>query len=274
MFRSKSDIKKLFSEIAVGYSLNAIMSSYPQSGSTWLRYCIEYLSKRPTFSVPTSNAKTWVREMNAPLGFLVDIGVDVYANPIINKSHYISNIGQCKNKVKPKLLLLVRDYKDVIIRHSCYKNYLQDEYCSLKNKPLRKGWMKRFKKDIGGYIDNSHGHDYIYPLLQFSQYDGCKKIIYYEDIVCDLPSVLYELSSYLGFDLCYLSEFMCNIDMHKNNAIKIYNTYNRSFLKVNDKKIGYHKDKIPEDKLTELDDIVYNKYPDIFDKYLLRYKEK
>lgn len=73
--------------------------SYPRSGNTWTRYCIEFLTERPTVGIADSLSR-----LKMPILF------SSYENCVFRKSHYLD--------INPnKLLFLIRNFKECIPRH-------------------------------------------------------------------------------------------------------------------------------------------------------------
>ena len=97
--------------------------SYPRSGNTWLRYCIEFLSKKPT-AIPGSKNLGG----NSICEVIPNMGVDIKAHPICGKSHNTLDLNK-----KHKVIVLVRDYKEAIVRH--YKMLAKDT-CAIKKQFL------------------------------------------------------------------------------------------------------------------------------------------
>jgi hypothetical protein len=50
--------------------------SYPRSGNTWIRYCLEFFTERPTL------ASSFVDEKNEPLDWLAGLNIDFNKPPI------------------------------------------------------------------------------------------------------------------------------------------------------------------------------------------------
>lgn len=80
--------------------------SYPRSGNTWMRYCLEFLSERPTMGVGVN-----MRER--PLGETFNLGVNLEAAPIVKKMHY----GKIRKNIE-RCIMILRDPYYCIQRHT------------------------------------------------------------------------------------------------------------------------------------------------------------
>lgn len=121
--------------------------SYPRSGNTLFRGFVEFLSGQPTNGLIDKPDKR--DKLQKPL--------------LVNKGAFIAckNHGWDASKINTGdvVFLLVRDFKECIIRH---------------NKATRKIDYESFK----GYIT-----DYINLLVSYDLYTGHKALFYYEDFL-------------------------------------------------------------------------------------------
>ena len=90
--------------------------SYPRSGNTWMRYCLESLTKRPTLEYLGGNEfpglnEWWPFSMKfANIDISKDIIWKIHFRYVLKKAGYF-------NKNRDKIILLLRDYKEALIRN-------------------------------------------------------------------------------------------------------------------------------------------------------------
>ena len=202
--------------------------SYPRSGNTWLRYCIEVLTNNRTIGYLGSDAK--------------DSGVlpknRTNEKPILIKRHETSDIKE------GNLILIVRNYKEVIIRHNSVKTIMED------------------------YSSNNRV-TYLKLLNFYHTYKGKKMIIYYEDLIDDLKNTIDKVLNFLGLEVSIdsIDDFFSNIEEHKLKSLSIYGE-----SKTKGKTTIYHSNKLSSDELIQWDNFLLKNNKVIFEKYLKRYK--
>lgn len=115
-----------------------LLLSYPRSGNTWSRYCIEYLTKRPTgeaeYLFPINRYNKF---MNNPINNNFELGVDYNRAPIIKLHEYTPKYEEKKYGGK-YLILILRNYKECILRHEmgysiCVNALQSSRYYFFKN---------------------------------------------------------------------------------------------------------------------------------------------
>ena len=224
-----------------GGSLNLLVS-YPRSGNTWIRYCIEYLTKQLTIgSLNNPNP------IEKGIGYCTDIGVDFSKDIILNKQHFIKD-EQINNN---KIIFILRNYKEVIVKQH-YQGTPAD-------------FTKEFKKRLY--------RKYMTLLEKYNKWDENKRIlIYYEDLInkIKIKSILKKILHFLDINI-NITDFMNNYEYHKRQCVQLYETHiGTSNTKGNKEK--HHSNKLKEYR-HEWDDFLIEKYPDLFMDYLWRYRE-
>lgn len=217
--------------------IRTLLLSYPRSGNTWLRYCVETLTDKKTTSVliPPYDTKKG-------LEVLVGMGMSPMdkdslveskkTQVILEKSHVwresLNNIFTKENK--SKLILMVRDYKESIPRNT---NHNKSKYLEESQK-------------FNGNIDI------------FDKTDLDKLLIYYEDLILNPKDVLSEVLLFLNeYDEKKLNSFIESIDYHKSKSISIYDKFQGSQTKGED--LHGHKKKLTQSDLDYLDSLFTNK---------------
>jgi hypothetical protein len=161
--------------------------SYPRSGNTWVRFLIEWFSGKPTSGITGPDARYADRSMYLRENFKEALN-HVSGEFIIEKAH-------TNNQVKDeggKLLLLIRNPKEAIIRH---ENSLRG--------PAINGYMS--------LLETYHNWD-----------EDRRKIIYYEDLITNPKETINEMLIFLGISTEKLPSFMENYDHHFNLSVKSY----------------------------------------------------
>ena len=228
---------------------NVFLLSYPSSGNTWMRYCIEFITKRPTgeapYLFPMQKENCY---MNCPLTNNFSLGVDYDAHPVI-KIHDISErLSQGDNDY---LLVLVRDYKEAFLRNQEHDDF-KESLALLKNPENR----------------------YLRALRAYRQWPEDRKILlYYEDLIQFPEETFHQLADFFQVDHEIISLFLQDFDFHRNNAITIYERdQSNSFSKGKD--VHYHGKFLTIEQKKEFDFVCEEMEPELFNSYLIRYKEK
>jgi hypothetical protein len=222
-----------------------ILLAYPRSGSTWLRYCIEFLSKRPTgFPGAKSLGDNPVCEK------IAGMGVDLSAKPILYKTHNLKNFSKGYDEV----IFVVRDYKEVVPRH--YKS-------SQKKVSL----LDMFNSHTRG--SENPMLDYVKILEQYEKLERRKCLIYYEDLVTKPKETLMKIVEFLNIDKAHAKNFFDNFEYHKKQGIAAY--HDTSFTQGS-KNVKFHQSKIPKNVLAQMTKRLKSEHLGIFNRYLQRYE--
>ena len=211
-----------------------------------MRYCLEFLTKRPTYS--GLSIRSSPQALDHPLGDFFPLDVDYNKTPI-RKSHVITKRIACD-----VVILLVRNYKELIARGTFWskKGISFKEYCEVF-------FGKKF--------------NYFSKLALFNELDKNKKLlVYYEDLILKPKEILKRVLEFLGEDDVYLPEFLKNYDMHKQNCINRYNRPARSISKGEG--VIFHSSLITSQQRQYLEDYVKEHYPVLHKEYLTRYDER
>lgn len=220
-----------------------VLLSYPRSGNTWARYCLEVLTKKPT-SYPESVGDN-------PIGERLEIGVDLSAEHVAYKSHNISDTDDIR------LLVIVRDFKEAIPRH----------FLEIEGKPPP--FMQYFKSQTNG--KTAKGVDYIKILQQYDDMVGPKRLLYYEDLIRYPYDTIKSLVSF--FDQVVEAQFEAfwkSFDAHKKQGLNAYHATSRT--EGNVAKLKWHQSKLGHQDIQLMISHVKTNYPIIWDKYLKRYE--
>lgn len=210
-----------------------LLISYPRSGTNWVRYIIEFLSDKPT------------------PGFTRLIEGEDF---IIHRAHDGYRII---DKYK-KVILIIRNYKECIIRHQGINRIREYEHTS------------EFLKD------SSLVHPpewYINNIQKFDKFKGKKILVYYEDLVEEPEKSITDIATFLGLKNKKLATLLDESEVHKKRSIELYNKNQQSFTSGNIDKLQHHSEMLTIEERKQFDDFFELNYRELFKKYLMRYKE-
>lgn len=236
----------MFSELSIQES-PVLLLSFPRSGNTWIRYCIEYLTKRPTgeyeYLFPVDRNSFF---MNNPINNIFDLGVD-YESPPVVKSHFFNK--KVKEYKIDYLIFVLRNYKESIPRHLGSFN------------------------DTMLFLEDSSNY-YMHNLEVYDNWDPEKRIIiYYEELINDSVNVYKKLVSFFKGSDEYIEFFCSDMKIHTENAIQLYERdAGASYTKGKD--VLFHSKKFSSEERKSIDVCCRKSNPNLFDKYLARYLEK
>lgn len=239
------DKEKIIKQLIAYDKQKTFIFSYPGSANTWIRYCLEYLTQRPSFARfgPTSKKNP----VDLPLGLFANFPIDMNKPPL-EKVHSPENIRDAKGKKEEDLLIFVlRNPKEVFVRNRPAK-----EIVDLINKG----------------IFSSHIDLYFRDLALFHVWPEDKKIlIYYEDLIAfpekNLKNILEFLNEPLGETF---AEFMSNYDQHKKKALSIKETLSHNY--TNGEEVFFHSKKLSKADRHKIDTYIARIYPILWETYL------
>ena len=160
------------------------------------------------------------------------------------------------------LILILRNYRESMLRHyqgdyNRVISHLEDD----SNDPLQLSFFSN--------------------LQHFDEWPEKRKIlIYYEDLLQFPKRELGRFIRFLNAPWTRYNNFIKDIEKHKQKTI---NLYNQGAIKRKIKTPGsqsegkdflYHSKKVPQEYLHQMDFLAKERAPNLYDKYLLRYKTK
>jgi hypothetical protein len=220
-----------------------ILLSFPRSGNTWIRYCIEYITKRPTGNPYTFAKDPREKSINSPLGNSFDLGVNL-KKPIVIKDH---GCGDFPLNEANYLIFVVRDYKECLIRNTV-------SYQAALDSLLEPNSL---------FMNNIKIYD---------RWDSKKRLfLYYEDIITNLEASLLKIADFFQEGHENIQPFLDDIERHKKNALEIYDQAGGSVTKGKD--LHFHANKLTQFQRLQLDEACENNDPELYQKYLIKYKE-
>jgi hypothetical protein len=205
---------------------DTVLLSLPRSGNSWVRYCIEFLTKKPTIAENRTN-------LNRPIGELINIGVNLSAKPTVYKKHQINEEDKDK-----KVILILRNYKECMGRQAKVKGSFG---------------FGRGKEVIDRYMANA---------VYYNNLNKKKMFFFYEDFIVNPNPILTSILTFLGENTTYLKSFISNFQQHKNKSLSLYTKFQQYSFTRGNKKI-HHINQFDKSLLKQWDNYVSNKYQNI-----------
>jgi len=187
------DLKRWWNEA------DCLLLSYPKCGSSWIRYCIELLSKRPTVGPSVFDSES--KELSCiDFPILEKVNDFEYDTEkfIVAKAH---NPGDSNHD---KLILIIRDYKELLCRPDGEK------------KEYNKNNIKKF------LLEDNFVENYFSSLEYFDNFKKDKILIYYEDLVNNFSDEMKKIVDFLDLDHNRLELLLQNHEEHKKTSINLY----------------------------------------------------
>jgi len=243
----------------------SILLTYPRSGNSWARYCLEVLTHKPTHGDPRGirpdayqrlrDDPDWaVKHLICPLGMLVNLGIDPAQPPIVHKRHNVIETDAAAAD-KLKLVEVIRDYKECIIRNRCYRPNATWK--------LYDDWRERFDKEVPVYLKHVNWYD---------SWTGPSHMLHYEDLLTDPGNTLTELLEFLDEDTEPVEQFVADLEHHRKQSVKIYTSAMPNGSRTKGVGIKTHSSTLKQADIAWMDEAVREAAGDQFE-YLQRYVE-
>lgn len=211
---------------------HTFLFSYPRSGNTWLRYCLEWITQRPTIEP----------SMWGPVAWRASYTVDLDKAPI-HRAHSRDQILSKSintNMEVDKLIFILRHPHETVARYDSWRELLKEH---------------AFQPLAYYYFDNIEFFD-AWPAER-------RLLIHYEDLMTSPRETLARILTFLEEPLTRLDLFMHDYEKHRQESIGLY----KGCMSKGDD-ILFHSKQIPLDKLQELNTWIRQTYPHIWDNYL------
>ena len=245
-----------------GYREQDFLVSYERSGNTWMRYCLEFLTKRPTIRLSDEELlekyveiKPQGHHLRLPIQNEIDLDVD-YTNQAIIKVHdFVKRYPRAvpRRSLGTKFILLIRNPKE------CFYRHIGSE----------KGVIKAVKTPNFYFFTN---------LIRFDSWPNENRLlVYYEDFITNPRETLSKVLSFLGEEDTYMDDFFRDYEFHKKRCIDHYEYLQKQdhqYSHTKGESLIFHSSKMSKETLREVDHLIQLNYPDLWKKYLSRYEEK
>ncbi len=233
--------------------------SFMGSGNTWMRYCIEYLTKRPTLEMRTEKTT----KINCPLGYWFDLETDYDKDPIWKVHHvdYMKAMGTF-DPSKETLIVIVRNPKEVLTR--------MVGILSERNKGVSLADPKA--EDI---FNNTLTMQYLQILKLYDAWPADRRfMIYYEDLISDPEQIFKGLLAFLNEPPIYLDAFIACYQDHKKASLQMYAKQEDEPVTQGNKAVHYATS-IDRSERSRLDNYFTQTVPTLWHRYLKdRYAEQ
>ena len=188
-----------------------LLLSYPRSGNTFIRYCVEQSTGKRTLTFVRPEFQT-----EEGLQILVAMGMGKMDSEAISEVDNQEVILEKAHEMLPgdevvfnketggRVILILRDFKEAIGRQALGREF------------------------------NYMGHIPIYKsaLEFYDNYQGDKLVVYYEDFVQNTELELKKLLEFIGeYNHEKYMAFIGDIETQKENSIKTYNKFHSSITK-------------------------------------------
>ena len=204
---------------------------YPRSANSWVRYIIRDCLGNPEIGVHS---------------------IDHHDQFYVKRHHLDASLARGRS-----MLLLVRNYKEVIIRHNLDQTEDQDYnfYNSLEKMPVN--WTQP-------------AVSYIHPIYVYDNWGQDKHIVYYEDLMSKPAETIQDMAERMGF--C-ANNFLENYQYHRDRSVSAYNTQEPSGSWTKAGSVFSYNKQITHTQKEAWDNHLETKFPKLFDRYLKRYAE-
>jgi len=211
-----------------------ILLSYPRSGNHLVRFFIELLSETPTYGCKGNN-----KDKEIYRNVFEEIIPFNITNFDKRKCYFKYHFPPSKDVILNKLILIVRNPKEVLLRHNCYRINI---------------------KSFEGYFKN---------IDFYNNYKGKKILLYYEDILQKKKKFIETLYEFLDLKNLEKKKYvLANLDkLYKLSA----KGKNRVWGGIISNSINYYYEKIQNPFFKKIFDEYLNdkfeKYPFLKEKY-------
>lgn len=225
-----------------------IILSHPRSGINWIRYCVEFLTHRPT----PGRRKLYKNNIKGDFVFY--------------RSHLPQLIEVPKHG--DNLVLLLRNYKECMLRHRTFKRISKSAEINVRS---FLNWRYMGKNEfctIGVYGE---------MIRMFEIIQGKKLVLYYEDLLANSKQEMLKFFNFIEINISSLKEnfnnfFDKDLEFHKNKSCDLY-TYGGGSI-TRGKKIKHHIGQITDKEIEWFDKLIEGNLSNLYHKYLARYKGK
>jgi hypothetical protein len=246
--------RRIFQSICAYQGPRTALLSFPHSGNTWLRYCLEFLTNRPTLYRDTNHPRWNEFLISWPVAWQAMLEID-NNKPLIEKMHCIretmlrgKNETICLNPDVDKLMFILRNPKETIARVE-YSNFdtLLEATCRI-------------------YYPH---HFYFENLALFDSWPAERRhLVYYEDLITKPRETLAAILAFLQEPDTRLDQFMDEYEEHKNRSLSLY-----SGATSRGSDPLFHSKKLSAQYRKQVDTWIADAYPELWEKYLQRYHE-
>jgi hypothetical protein len=269
-----------------------LLLSYPKSGNTWARYIAETISDRPTigYDVKLPIRHDYHNSLDHPIYSRINIFGDHWSNNdarqkfntfinnenILLKRHTWDDKEAHTKNAYTKLILIVRNYKECLLRNDVHIERLYCTQCTDVDKGEFCDRSPLLKTGHSRYCHHAHKEVYIYldNIERFDEHKGPKLLIYYENLLMNPKDVIYKLTTFFNWQMEKADKFVSELQLHEQSSVKHYIWGAESAVQKDP--YWHSSKKLNEDPtmLYQVDVVMRHKAGALYSKYLERYAEK
>ncbi|MDX8430968.1 MAG: sulfotransferase domain-containing protein [Candidatus Algichlamydia australiensis] len=226
--------------------------SYPRVGSRWFMYALIFGANR-SWRVNHSSKNT-----DAVLWHNFEQEVDE-SKVVLDTSHHRLFFEKEYLRERDKLILILRNYRECLIRHSGVEKVLQ--------------MIHELNTKSGGKFSANW---YLKNLQFFDDWPEERRLlIYYEDMIQNPKEVFERVATFIDEDPEVFASFLAHYKEHVAKSLAWRNA-KEGHVRAQSmgRDLSYHSKRISRKKRQKFDEAVKNNYPDLWEKYLTRYESK
>lgn len=223
-----------------------VLLSYPRSGRTLTRNLIQILTRKPVRRAGELVTKS-------------KLGFDLDQKKVPLWPEHDSKFLPKLDPNTSKLLIIIRNYKECIVRHEKQETGSDFTASQLRNCILNN------HDQIRQYIGNLMYYD-TWPN------DETKLLIFYEDLIKQPEVEIPKIMDLLGENDVDLDSFFANYEDWTAKILNVYKKNQGTQYSSSGNKDIYHSKNFPVNILQEIDQSIENSYPELWEKYLKRYQ--
>lgn len=226
----------------------------PRSGNHFASYVISRILNIPCISHPNTGPFLW---LSNEWKDTIDVK-NPYQQKCFFHGHNPFDLNlSVADKSKDYLIFILRDYKENFMSLAYDKEDIA--MMSLKNELL--DIKDPYEAKVNSYINN---------ITCFDKWDENKRfLIYYEDLIKNPEKPIMELCYFFDIDPQRAVKFLKDFEEHQKQC------FDMSFGKKRDyNDLKRHSEKMNGQNIEEMDNFFCKNFPEHWEKYLKRYKEK
>lgn len=225
-----------------------LLMTFPRSGTNWTVGILTSLCKRPVRFIknPNNDESLGVNRLE------VDVDDSL---PTVYRSHFLEPGIKRLKQSKFRLMFCLRNYKECIVKHHQFN--AQEFLDAIRDRHPK---VDKYFEDLQ-FFDSGWKNP------------KTKHLILYEEIISKPRKCVEELLLFLGESLKPVPEFFEHYDEWNEKMLASYHEQHGKLGPPSNNEPIFHSKDFPKEVLREVDRIIQERYPDLWEKYLYRYGE-
>jgi hypothetical protein len=223
-----------------------LLLTYPRSGTNWTIGVLQAFSKRPVRFIhkPQLKQHLGLNRLAVPIDESL---------PILYRTHSVTNAVKKLNQSQFRLLFTLRNYKECLVKEGQFTEKQFLEAVRLRD-PL-----------VEMYFENLRFFD------QGWKNPETKHLIVYEEVISNPERVILDLLTFFKENLALFPEFFQNYSEWNEKMLSSYHGQHEKKGPSSQNQPIFHTQAFSKETLVEVDALLQERYPDLFEKYLKRY---